>query len=127
MDYNKDAIRRCGDLAQRYGVNVDCINKDLEKTPQPLEEYAAFDVILVSRYLHRPLFPAIKTALKPGGFLLYHTFMRGAEKISQPKNPNYLLESAELAEYFADFSILADSVEKLSDGRPLSYFIAQKL
>ena len=33
-----------------------------------------YDVILVFFYLHRPLFPAIMDALKPGGVLVYETF-----------------------------------------------------
>jgi FolB domain-containing protein len=33
-----------------------------------------YDVILVFFYLHRPLFPAIMGALKPGGVLVYETF-----------------------------------------------------
>ncbi|MFT5575595.1 MAG: tellurite methyltransferase, partial [Bermanella sp.] len=36
-----------------------------------------FDVICVSRYLHRPLCAAISRALNPGGLLFYQTFCEG--------------------------------------------------
>lgn len=38
----------------------------------PIERY---DTILVFFYLHRPLFPTLLQALKPGGVLMYETFL----------------------------------------------------
>jgi SAM-dependent methyltransferase len=37
---------------------------------------AAYDVVVVVHYLHRPLFPALLAALRPGGVLVYETFTR---------------------------------------------------
>ena len=48
---------------------------DLEGEATDLGE-AAYDVIVVFRYLHRPLFPALERALAPGGLLVYETFTR---------------------------------------------------
>jgi SAM-dependent methyltransferase len=55
-----------------------------------------FDGIVVTNYLHRPLFPAIVATLAPGGVLLYETFARGNERFGRPRNPDHLLAEGEL-------------------------------
>ena len=56
----------------------------------------AFAGIIVTNYLHRPLFPIIIKALAAGGLLVYETFAQGNEKFGKPTNPDYLLEPGEL-------------------------------
>ncbi len=53
--------------------NVTFIQADLEAAGWPLPG-RQFDVIIVTNYLHRPLFSALKTALAPAGLLIYETF-----------------------------------------------------
>jgi tellurite methyltransferase len=65
-----------------------------------------FDAILVFNYLHRPLIPAIRNSLKPGGLLLYETFTAGQAAIGRPSNPDYLLQPGELRDWFADWEVL---------------------
>ena len=50
---------------------------DLESDPdQPPElPKERYDIVLVFLYLYRPLFPALLRALKPGGLLVYETFL----------------------------------------------------
>ncbi len=74
------------------------IKHDLEDgNPPPFGENE-FDVVVVTRYLHRPLFPAIVSAVAPGGILLYETFAVGHEKFGKPRRPEFLLRSGELRE-----------------------------
>jgi len=61
----------------------------------------AYDLILVIHYLHRPLFPAIVRALKPGGLLLYETFTVDQAAHGHPRNPEFLLQHGELASLVA--------------------------
>lgn len=128
IDYNPDAIKRCKSLAKYNHVAVTAIEKDIEKPTVGLSfiEGNSVDILTVCRYLHRPLFNDIKRILKPGGLIAYHTFMVGSEKFGSPKNPNYLLKETELAETFSDFTIIENRIEYLNDGRPTSFFIAQK-
>jgi len=70
-----------------------------------------YDLILVSRFLHRPLFPLIKDRLRADGWLMYETFL--AEAKTQPENcastsisEHYLLKPDELRMAFADFEII---------------------
>lgn len=71
---------------------------DLEHGPWP---YAgqSFDAIVVTNYLHRPLFPHLLAALADGGVLIYETFAAGNERYGRPSNPDFLLKPGELLEF----------------------------
>jgi len=68
---------------------------DLEAADWPLAG-ATFDAIVVANYLHRPLFPHLRSALAPDGVLLYETFAAGNERFGRPSNPAFLLRNDEL-------------------------------
>ncbi|WP_083919147.1 methyltransferase domain-containing protein [Hydrogenovibrio halophilus] len=85
-----------------------------------------YDAILAVRFLNRSLWPQMRQALRPGGYLLFETFVQGAEKHGGPKNPNHLLQPGELAQTFAEFRIITDKIAPLADGRPVNRFLAQK-
>ena len=55
-----------------------------------------FDAVVVTHYLHRPLFPHLLVALAPGGVLIYETFAVGNERYGRPRNPDFLLQPGEL-------------------------------
>ncbi|HLX81080.1 MAG TPA: class I SAM-dependent methyltransferase [Burkholderiales bacterium] len=80
------------------------VRADLENgNPWPLPG-EQFEGIVVTNYLHRPLFPRLIEALAPGGVLLYETFMLGNERFGKPSNPEFLLRPGELREAFAGLS-----------------------
>jgi SAM-dependent methyltransferase len=83
--------------AQTLPTNIHIIEVDVENTPWPFAE-KEFDAIVVTNYLHRPLFQKIIAALKPGGVLIYETFAIGNEKFGKPSNPDFLLQPGELLE-----------------------------
>ena len=58
----------------------------------------SFDAVVATNYLHRPLLPALVTALAPGGVLIYETFAAGNERFGRPSNPDFLLQPGELLE-----------------------------
>ncbi|GGC90428.1 class I SAM-dependent methyltransferase [Undibacterium terreum] len=55
-----------------------------------------FDAIVVTNYLHRPLFPHMLASLAPDGLLIYETFAIGNAAYGRPANPDFLLADAEL-------------------------------
>jgi SAM-dependent methyltransferase len=94
-------------LAALEGIaGVDRIAADLEGAPWPFEE-ASFDAIVVTNYLHRPLFTPIGKSIKAGGLLLYETFMTGHERFGRPSNPDFLLRPRELLTVFAALHVIA--------------------
>jgi len=85
-------------LAQLDGVaDVTTRALDLEAGTWPLAA-ERFDAIVVTNYLHRPLFPFLLAALADDGVLLYETFARGNEAYGRPSNPDFLLDRGELLE-----------------------------
>lgn len=76
--------------------NIELLEADLEDgSPWPLGS-RKFNGIVVTNYLHRPLFPAIIEALDEDGVLVYETFSMGNEEYGRPSNPNFLLRPGEL-------------------------------
>lgn len=91
---------RLSDLADNTDATI--LEYHLEdESPWPFEE-AQFCGIVVVNYLHRPLFPHLAAALKPGGVLIYQTFMAGNERFGKPRNPDFLLEYDELLDVFGE-------------------------
>ncbi len=87
--------------------SVRFIAADLEGGPWPFGD-AQFDVIVVTNYLHRPLFPALVGALAPDGLLIYETFAAGNAAFGRPSSPDYLLRPRELLDVFgAHLRVLA--------------------
>jgi len=65
-----------------------------------------FGGIVVTNYLHRPLFPRLVASLAEGGVLIYETFMAGNERFGKPSNPDFLLRPGELREAFKGLEVL---------------------
>jgi SAM-dependent methyltransferase len=127
IDYIPAALQRVQQLAASQHCTVTTWECDLETGQNPFATIADghFGLVCVARYLHRPLFPWLKRIIKPGGILIYQTFMQGAEQFGSPRNPKFLLKPGELAAEFANANILLDDIEYLDDGRPVSAFICQ--
>lgn len=106
------------------GLRVHCIDRDSEKLASISdksdlistetvdleipdvclgnEQYAG---AIVFRYLHRPLFPILKQAIQPGGWVLYQTFRVEQRRFGRPTNGNFLLQDGELKTLFKDWEI----------------------
>jgi len=65
-----------------------------------------FDAVLVFNYLHRPLFPFVREAIRPGGLIVYETFTVEQTKFGRPRNPDFLLRHDELCQQFAGWEII---------------------
>lgn len=87
------------------GIRTECLDLETEAGWDPRGQ--TWDLIVVTRYLHRPLFPAIRQALAPGGCLIYETFMQGHEQYGRPQRPEFLLRAGELLQQFADWYVVA--------------------
>ncbi len=125
VDHSADALARLQLSAREHDVPVRSWCLDLEQDDSRLPE-APYDLLLVARYLHRPLFAQLRASVAPGGYLLYQTFMVGCEQLGGPRRSAFLLQPGELAAAFSGFEILVDRVDRLADGRPVNSFIARR-
>jgi SAM-dependent methyltransferase len=103
-------------LASVSGVRVRAA--DLETTPWPFPP-EAFDAVVVANYLHRPLFASLVASLRPGGILIYETFMQGNELLGRPSNPAFLLHPGELLEVLRDrLTVVAFEQGRVDEPKP---------
>lgn len=103
VDRSADAVS----TACQYGV---ALQADIETAAWPLtidERPQSFDVVVVTNYLWRPLFPTLLQSLTPGGLLLYETFTSGNETVGKPSRPDFLLRPGELLELCQGLQIVA--------------------
>jgi len=109
------------DVSALAGADAaEIVPADLEDgSPWPLAG-RRFGAVVVTNYLHRPLWPALLAALEPGGVLLYETFMIGNERFGKPSNPAFLLRDGELLDVArdGDLSVIAYEALMVSDPRP---------
>lgn len=79
---------------------------DIEGGPWPLPG-ETFDVVVVTNYLWRPLWPVLLGSLRPHGLLIVETFALGHEKLGRPRNPDFLLAPGELLNVASGLHVLA--------------------
>jgi len=113
VDLRLDAVRDAMRSASAAGVPLLGWCADLTRTPLPA---GRFDVVVVTRYLQRDLFPALRETVVPGGVVLYETFTAAPREHGRgPTSPNHLLEPGELIRLFDGFEVLAYVEELQSD------------
>ncbi|MCU0579203.1 MAG: methyltransferase domain-containing protein [Desulfobacterota bacterium] len=104
-DRSGEALDRARKAAAGKGLPVTFLEVDLETGGNPLE-VEGYRAILVFRYLHRPLVPCIRKGIRQGGFLIYETFTSRQTRYGRPRNPDFLLQPGELADWFKDWQLL---------------------
>jgi tellurite methyltransferase len=121
---DRDAAEIAGirERAERQRLPLRADIADLE-TGEATLPVAAYDLIVAVHYLHRPLFPALRAALRPGGILVYETFTRAQAQRGKPTNPAFLLEPGELRELVAPLEVLVER-EGDFEGKMLASVIA---
>jgi SAM-dependent methyltransferase len=124
VDNNAEALRHLADEARSRGLSIAIAVADLEGGETVVRE-DTLDVIVAVHYLHRPLFPQLIDALRPGGVLVYETFTTAQAARGKPTNPAFLLRPGELLELIRPLSVLA-SREGEFDGRDVASVVARK-
>ena len=110
VDRNEQALEQARKLASELHQDRFTTHTiDLEANPSHPPDLGkeAYDGILVFFYLYRPLFPKIVQALKPGGYLIYETFLIDNHTVrNHPRNKDFCLEHNELLKLAKDLRIL---------------------
>ena len=104
MDISGVALAKARERAGAAGVEVNWIEADLE---QPEIAHGAYDVIVVARFLDRPLIPCLIDALRPGGHVVYdHHYITPVE-VDGPKSCRFRARPNELLERFRALRVLS--------------------
>jgi len=93
VDLSPVVLDKLKKYATQNNLAVNCHLRDIESQGLLEKQY---DVIVVSYFLYRDLFPAIIDALKPHGLLFYQTWSQEKVDDTGPNNPKFRLASSEL-------------------------------
>jgi 2-polyprenyl-3-methyl-5-hydroxy-6-metoxy-1,4-benzoquinol methylase len=118
IDVSPVALDEARGRAAGKSLSISWQQANLERIELPKTTY---DLIVNFNYLQRSLIPQIKTALAPGGHVIFETYLIGQEAIGHPKNPAYLLRHNELLELFRDFRVLCYREGKFSEGEETAF------
>jgi SAM-dependent methyltransferase len=125
VDLKVDALRDAARDAKREGLQLHLWCADLTQHSLPRSR---FDLVVVTRYLQRDLFPAIRDAVAAGGIVIYETFTTKQLALGVgPKSPDHLLVPGELRDALVGFDVLfyeetesPEAVARLVARRPQS-------
>jgi len=107
IDRNRTFVDELRKAAAQRALAVDTVLADLENPSEVPLRSRCCGAVMVFRYLHRALAPAISRVLVPGGLLIYETFtIQQRELRAGPRNPEHLLQPGELPELFSELEIL---------------------
>lgn len=124
LDRDASALQSVREAAERRALPLEAEVVDLESGAGVLHA-DAYDVVVVVHYLHRPLFPQLKAALRPGGLIVYETFTRAQAQRGKPTNPAFLLEPGELRQLVEPLEIVVER-EGDFEGKMLASVIARR-
>jgi tellurite methyltransferase len=123
VDRDQAAIAFLRATADRLELPVSTTAVDLAAAPSL--ERDAYALVVVFRYLHRPLFPALVASLAPGGLLLYETFTVDQAALGKPSDPAHLLLHGELLRLVAPLEVVRQR-DGLHEGRHVAAIAATR-
>lgn len=98
-----EAIKLAIQLAEAAGHGIRIVRADGATLPFKKGSFAA---VTVFYFLIREGMKPLVELLKPGGVLLYETFLLRQNRIDRQRNPAYLLSDGELISYFPELELL---------------------
>ena len=125
VDISPEAIEEALAHAREEGVTLQARVADLETMPH--FEEGAYDLVICFNYLQRSMMPCIKEWLKPGGMLVYETFIVDQAQFGRPRNPAHLLRRNELLRIFRDFRVLRYREGVFEGKKAIASMLAQKV
>jgi len=105
-DRNREKLDLIEKTARARKLKVSTQAVDLESGRTDFLPADFFGAVIVFRYLHRPLIPALKESVRSRGLIVYETFTLKQAKIGKPSNPDFLLQDNELKTWFGDWEII---------------------
>jgi SAM-dependent methyltransferase len=88
---------------------------------------SAFDLIVVTNYLQRDLFAALRQGVRVGGVIVAVIALIDNDPQVKPMNPVFLLQPGELRGYFSGWELLHDCERKEEQRRAMAELIARRL
>jgi SAM-dependent methyltransferase len=126
VDLSGEALEQLRGEAAERKLDIRTLRLDLEADPRLPD--GDFDLVTVFFYLHRPLLPLLRNAVRPGGVAVLRTFSSAGPFPGGPGNPDFVLRPGELLEEFADWEILLheEGIEPSRKGGSVAGIVARR-
>lgn len=125
IDISREAIEEALARAVQENTSIQTRVEDLQKIPYIDED--TYDLVICFNYLQRSLMPQMKNWVKPGGMLVYETFIVDQVRFGKPRNPDHLLRHNELLHTFEDFRVLRYREGVIAGKKAIASIVAQKV
>jgi tellurite methyltransferase len=103
IDHAEPALRTLQSIVRAEQLPIWPLVADHSTFPLP---HNRFDTILNFNFLDRTLVPRLIDALRPGGALLFDTFLIDQAATGHPRNPDFMLQHYELRELLREMDIV---------------------
>ncbi|MBS4191869.1 class I SAM-dependent methyltransferase [Bacillus sp. FJAT-49705] len=105
MDISDVAINFIKEQAAKYNLNIQSHTADLTELHNLRWTHKTFDLIVISYYLDRSLFPIVRSLLKEDGYFYMETFYQSPENGDRKISNQYKLQPKELLSEFGDWTL----------------------
>jgi len=127
LEKDEESIGLCRAEAKSRGLHLEIRRTDLEDLASYQIEKVTYDVVICFYYLQRNLIPLMKEALKPGGIMIYETFLIDQHLTAgHPRRREFCFEHNELLKYFMDYRVLFYREGQDTNGTYRASLVAQK-
>lgn len=106
VDVSEVALNFVREQAEQKGMEIRTRLADLTHSNSLLDFIQEYDLVVMTYYLDRAMFPLMKSLVKPGGYLFMETFYT-AENGGKPQiSSKYKLTSNELLSEFGEWKVI---------------------
>ncbi|RKD25013.1 hypothetical protein BEP19_04075 [Ammoniphilus oxalaticus] len=105
IDISEVAIDFLKEQASKENLPITAAVADITNLDE-LHSLQPVDLIVITKYLDRALFPIVKTLIKKGGYFFMETFYQSDEEKNEKIPSQFKLETQELLNEFAGWKIL---------------------
>ncbi|AZU62257.1 class I SAM-dependent methyltransferase [Neobacillus mesonae] len=105
IDISDVAIKYVQEQAEKKQLPIDTRIYDLTKLNKLNWKDQSFDIVVITYYLDRALFPIVKSVIKENGYFFMETYYLTPEKEGKGVSNQYKLQPKELQTEFADWTI----------------------
>ncbi|WP_409275173.1 class I SAM-dependent methyltransferase [Neobacillus sp. SCS-31] len=120
VDISETAIGFVRELAMKRGLNVHASVMDLTNLENLPFKNGTYDLIVITNYLDRALFPYLKRLLKEGGHFFMETYYDSPNKAGGKVSEQFRLKPNELLEQFGEWEVLFFEESEL-EGRQIIF------
>lgn len=106
IDISDVAITYIQEQAEKNQLNIQPRVGDITELTNLHWQDSTFNLIVISYYLDRSLFPVVKSLIKEDGYLFMETFYQSPQNENQGISNQYKLQPKELLAEFGDWTVL---------------------